>query len=85
MEEQFCSKISLGERQLTLLYPILIDLFESMRELMHVRNYGGKNSSRFGMLLSRCCKLTPEYHKLKYRVLQYVKGDTSIESSSLFD
>lgn len=84
IEEYFCTRVALGEKQIALLTPILVDLFESVRRIMNVHNYGGKFTSRFNLLLSRYCRLSPNYHALRQRVLAYVGGQT-VDVNALFD
>jgi hypothetical protein len=74
LEEHFRARINLSEKQVGLLTPILLDLFESMRDLMNFRQYLGKHTSRFNLLLARHCRLTPNYSSLKRRVGAYERG-----------
>lgn len=74
----------MNEKQQNLLFPILIDLFESTRDLMNVHVFGGKVTSRFNLLLSRYCRLSLNYHGLKNKVKSYVDGE-ALDSNVLFD
>jgi hypothetical protein len=69
---------------LTLLTPILLDTFEAVREVMSVRLFGGKYTSRFNLLLSRYCRFSEQYHSLRQRVKDYVGGAES-NVNVLFD
>lgn len=51
---------------------------------MNFRNFGGKITSKFNLLLSRYCRLPPNYHKLKDKVKWYVNGEQT-DSNTLFD
>lgn len=62
----------------------MTDLFESMRDLMNVTNFGGRKTSCFNLLLSRYCRLTPNYHKLKEQVRKYSVGEIA-DGSAIFD
>ncbi len=78
------SRVSLGDRQLILLTPILVDTFEAVREVMSVRLFGGKFTSRFNLLLSRYCRFSEQYHSLRQKVKDYV-GGAPCNVNALFD
>lgn len=76
--------MALKEKHINSLTPILTDLFESVRDIMNVREFGHKYTSRFSLLLSRYCRLSNHYDSLKKRVRHYVSG-TETNVNALFD
>lgn len=84
LQDHFRSKLTLNEKQVGFLTPILLDLFESMRDLMNFRMHLGKNTSRFNMLLARHCRLSTNYYELKRRVAGYEHGQKT-DANALFD